>query len=179
MANTVKNTIKGRKVAMLAAEGFDAAQLTAMKTAVQKAGAVPELIGPHLGPLKSADGQEVMVDKSLLTVASVMYDAVYVPGGQASVAALRQAGDAIHFVNEAFKHCKAIAATGEGMDLLLASDVAGRPHDGQQPESELQNVAGIVVARDAKDLKGLAKQFIDAIAQHRFFTRQMKERVPA
>ena len=178
MANTVKPTAKGRKVAILAADGFNAAEVTAMKTALEKAGALPELVAPSLSPIKGADGQETAPDKSLLTVASVMYDAVYVPGGAASVAALRNQGDALHFVDEAFKHCKAIAATGEGVDLLLAADIAGAGN-GQQPESDLQNVAGIIAARNAKGLNGTARQFVEAIAQHRFFTRQTKERVPA
>ncbi len=50
------------------------------------------------------------VPKSFLTTASVFYDAVYVPGGINSVATLEAEPDAIHFLNEAFKHCKAIAA---------------------------------------------------------------------
>jgi catalase len=179
MMNTVKPTAKGRKVAILAADGFNAAELTAMKTALQKAGAVPEVVAPSLSPIQGADGQEAAPDKSLLTVASVMYDAVYLPGGAASVAALRNQGDALHFVNEAVKHCKAIAATGDGVDLLLAADITGRSGNGQQPESDLQNVAGIIAVRNAKGLNGTARQFIEAIAQHRFFTRQMKERVPA
>jgi catalase len=179
MANTPKNSVKGRKVAILAADGVDAAQVTAMQAALKKAGAVPEVIGPHLGPLHGADGTALQPDKSLLTVASVMYDAVYVPGGQQSVAALSASGDAVHFVNEAFKHCKAIAASGEGVDLLLASDVAGPSSNGHTPEAELQGMAGIIIARSAKDTKALPKEFVDAIMQHRFFTRQAKERVPA
>jgi hypothetical protein len=42
------------------------------------------------------------------------------------------------FVNEAFKHCKALAASGEGVDLLLASDIAGPSHNGHGPEAALQ-----------------------------------------
>jgi catalase len=179
MANTPKNSVKGRKVAILAADGVDAAQVTAMQAALRKAGAVPELIGPHLGPLPGANSTALQPDKSLLTVASVMYDAVYVPGGAQSVAALQGSGDALHFVNEAFKHCKAIAASGEGVDLLLASDIAGPSSNGHTPETELQNMAGICVARSAKETKALPKEFVDAIMQHRFFARQAKERVPA
>lgn len=57
--------------------------------------------------------------------ASVMFDAVYVPGGRESIDMLKQQGDGIHFVNEAFKHGKAIAATGEGVELLMGSDITG------------------------------------------------------
>ena len=60
------------------------------------------MIGPWLGTLTGADGGQLAVDRSLLTVASVMYDAVFVPGGQAAVDALWGQGDARHFVAEAY-----------------------------------------------------------------------------
>ncbi|GAB6180922.1 hypothetical protein JCM14036_22410 [Desulfotomaculum defluvii] len=41
-------------------------------------------------------------------------------------------GDAIHFVNEAFKHAKAIGATNEGVDLLTASQIQGVPTAGTE-----------------------------------------------
>jgi catalase len=179
MANTVKNSVKGRKVAILAADGVDAAEVTAMQGALKKAGAVPELIAPHLGALKGADGTALQPDKSLLTVASVLYDAVYVPGGQQSVVTLQGSGDAVHFVNEAFKHCKALAASGDGVDLLLASDIVGPSQNGHTPEAELKDLPGVCIARAAKDVKALPKEFMDAVMQHRFFARQTKDRVPA
>ena len=177
MANTVEPTVKTRKVAILAANGVDGAQLDGMKAALVAAGAVPELVAP-LPKVKTADSKELPADKTLLTVASVLYDAVYVPGGQASVAALTQEGDALHFVNEAFKHCKAIGATGEGVDLLLAAQITPSTN-GKGPEAELAGTEGIVAIREPAQLAAAAQQFIAAIAQHRAFTRSQKQRVPA
>jgi catalase len=48
---------------------------------------------------------------------SVMFDAVLVPGGAASAQALMKDGDAVHFVLEAFKHCKALCLIGESADI--------------------------------------------------------------
>ena len=42
---------------------------------------------PAWGYLKAADGGEFLIDFSLLTASSVLFDAVYVPGGARSVAA--------------------------------------------------------------------------------------------
>jgi catalase len=179
MLNSPHDSAKGRKVAILAADGVDGAQVAAMQAALKKAGAVPELIGPHLGPLKAADGSALQPDKSLLTVASVMYDAVYVPGGAQSVAALQGSGDALHFVNETFKHCKPLAASAEGVDLLLAADLAGPSSNGHTPEAALKDVAGVCIARAAKDQRALPREFVEALTQHRFFTRPAKDRVPA
>ena len=49
---------------------------------------------------------------------SVMFDAVLVPGGAQRAEALSRNGDAVHFVLEAYKHCKAICTVGEGVELL-------------------------------------------------------------
>ena len=159
---------------MLVADGVDAEQLTAMKTALTEAGAVPELVSP-LPKITASDGSELKVDKTLLTAGSVIYDAVFVPGGKESVAALQQDGDAIHFVNEAFKHCKALAATGEGVDLLLASSIAAPGTNGTNPEQRLQKLSGVVAERKPKDLDGVAKRFMQAVAQHRAWDRQSPE----
>ena len=174
MENTDKSTIKARKVAVLAVDGFDAAQILEMKQALEKAGAKAEIISKFKGMIKSADGKEMEVDKTFLTAASLMYDAVYVPGGKASVEMLKKQGDAIHFVNEAFKHCKAIAATGEGVDLLVASDIPGiKPQVGQ-----LQTELGVVTSGDV-GVKDAAEAFVKAIAQHRHWQRVQKSQVPA
>ena len=57
----------------------------------------------------------------MASVSSVLYDAVYMPGGKSSVAAVAAEADAVHFLNEAYKHCKAIAADTEAMDVLAAT----------------------------------------------------------
>jgi len=59
MANTVKDTIKGRRVAILAADGVDGAQVDAVKKALTAAGAKAEVISKFLGSIKSADGKDV------------------------------------------------------------------------------------------------------------------------
>ncbi len=175
MENTVKDTVKSRHIAILAADGFDSSQLMEMKQALKNAGALAQIVSKFKGMIKSADGQEVEVDKTFLTSASVMYDAVYVPGGKQSIQTLSIQGDAIHFINEAFKHCKAIAATGEGVDLLSKSEIKGVA----LAEGQVKSDKGVVTDRDASDINSVAQEFIQAIAQHRNWTREEKEMVPA
>jgi len=172
MVNTIKDTVKTRKVAILATNGVDGQQLAAMKTALTEAGAVPELVSP-VPLVQASDGTELKTDKTLLTTGSVVFDAVYVPGGKESAKSLQQDGDALHFVNEAFKHCKAIGATGEGVDLLLASSIVAPGTNGTNPEQRLKKLNGIVAEREPKDLGTVAKQFIKAVAQDRAWDRQM------
>jgi catalase len=119
------------------------------------------VLGPHLGTLK-ATGGPVAVDHTLVTMPSVVYDAVFIPGGGAGVAILQADGDVVHFVNEAFKHGKAIAAAGEGADLLHTAGID-------------DEAAGIVTGTRA----ALARNFIAAIAQHRAWERSGLMAVPA
>jgi catalase len=176
MANTVKDTIQTRKIAALVADGFDDAALAAVKKALTNAGAQVKVIAPRLGFLKGAGGEEVKIDFSFLTSSSVLFDAVYIPGGEKSVEALKREADAIHFVNEAYKHCKAIAATGAGVDLLDASYVkTGKTNSdkGAAPKDE-----GVIIGSDAQASR-VATGFIKAIAQHRNWSRETEEQVPA
>jgi catalase len=88
-ANTVKDTAKTRKVAILAADGVDSAAVEAMKNALSAAGAVAKVVAPRGGTLSGTRGVKLPVDFSFLTVGSVLFDAVYVPGGAHSVKALK------------------------------------------------------------------------------------------
>jgi catalase len=171
MANTIKDTVKTRKIAILAANGVDAAQLTAMKTALTEAGAISELVSP-LPLVQASDGTQMKADRTLLTCGSVLYDAVYVPGGKASAATLSADADAVHFVDEAFKHCKALAATGEGVDLLLASHIAPPSSNGNSPDQVIQGLGSVLAERNGGNVATLAQQFIQAVAQHRDWSRQ-------
>lgn len=160
MANTRKDTIITRQIALLAADGVDGASLGKMKAALEAEGAKTKVIAPHGGVIKNAKGAEIPVDMSFLTAASVLFDAVFIPGGERSAAALINEPEAIHFINESYKHYKAIAADGQGLDVLKASFV------GSKLKSE-----GVITGD-----KALEKAFIKAIAQHRFWDR---EKVPA
>ena len=74
------------------------------------------------------------------------------------------------FVGEAYKHCKTIGATGEGAALLDAAGIgAGKAQAGQEDAS-----AGVVVGKGG-DINGVAPEFIQAVAQHRHWSRERRE----
>lgn len=177
MANTPKDSIKTRKVAVLVAEGFDAAALAAVKQGLLNAGAQVKLIAPRLGQLKGNNGEEVKIDFSFLTSASVLFDAVYIPGGERSIEALKGVPKALHFINEAFKHCKAIAATGTAVDLLQVTYLADKLKEANRKGAVVVD-EGVVISRDAPPAKVIA-EFIKAIAQHRHWSREQHDHVPA
>jgi len=121
--HTRKDTIMTRMIAVLVAEGYNSSEVDSVKEALMDAGAQIEIISKFRGMLKGSDGKEMEVDKNYEAAESVMYDAVYIPGGDKSINTLKMEGDAIHFINEAFRHCKSIGATGDGIDLLMSSDI--------------------------------------------------------
>src|SRR5262249_21715702 len=103
----------------------------------------------------------------------------YIPGGAQSVEALLKEGDAVHFVNEAYKHCKTIAASGEGAALLHASYVGAELST--EPETDglsSSTDAGLIVSPRA-EARRVADEFIAAIARHRHWERELKGHVPA
>ena len=117
MEHTVKSP-KTRKVAILIAKGFDRPQLDAMTKALCAAGAQVEVISAVLGPVASMDGSTVEAGQTFATASSVLYDAVYIPGGS-HVEALKQTGDAKAFVEEAYGHFKTVGLGGEEASCLL------------------------------------------------------------
>ena len=180
MENTRKDTVKGRRVAILAADGVDTEILSRVKQTLTEAGAYVEIISKNKGILNGTNGQEVLVDKNYVTTGSIMYDAVFVSGGNQSVEKLKMQGEALHFVNEAFKHCKPVAALGEGVDLLVKSSLSGvQLADGQSQDHMLSD-KGVISARNGASLDTFISEFIQAISQHRHWEREaVKDEVPA
>jgi catalase len=173
---TAKDNIKGRKIAILVAEGFSYGQVMQVKSMLEEAGAKVETVSKHQKMLDSVEGDQMEVDMSYSTTQSVLYDAVFIPGGQ-HIETLKMQGDALNFVHEAFKHCKPIGATAEGVDFLRSTEIKGvQLRDDVMKDDVLVDI-GVVTARAAGN--GFADSFMKAIAQHRHWAREMKEQVPA
>jgi catalase len=175
MARTAGTSVATRRVAILAADGVDAASLKLIKTALEERSAAAKIVAPRLGVLEAEDGEALLIDFSLLTASSVLFDAVYVPGGAQSVAALVADRDAVDFVLEAYRHCKPIAATGDGAELLRAIPgiLDGRAGNGRTGAA----ADGVIVARTASP--AVVEEFLEAVAAHRFWTRARKNRLGA
>ncbi len=170
-----KTTIESRRIAILATDGVNAREMKTIQQALEDAGAHVKVVATHGGKIKGDDGQEIPIEMTFVTSASVMFDAVYVPGGAQSIKTLKQQGEAVNFITEAFKHCKAIAATSEGVELLSIADLLGA----NLSSDGVRSSVGVVTSQHASDLKSFSDDFITAIAQHRHWMRSQKEMVPA
>ncbi len=153
-ANTKFDSIATRQIAALVADGFDMAALKKIKTALEDEGAMVKLIAPHGGTVKCDQDKAHDVDAAISTTESVLFDAIYVAGGDKAVDTMKANSKYKKFINEAFKHCKAIAADGAGETLIDQTFVADHKDDA------------------AVFINGSAKDFRDAIAQHRNWERR-------
>ncbi|MCY7368185.1 MAG: DJ-1/PfpI family protein, partial [Chamaesiphon sp.] len=128
-----------------------------------------EVVSLFGGSIVNTEGGKIEVDKTFLTTASVLYDAIYVPGGEQSIEALIAHGDPLSFIHEAFKHFKPMAATGEGVDLMSQADLKGI--DFGNVNGKMSSQLGVIVSRDPADMATFTTTFVDAIKEHRFWTR--------
>ncbi|HET9062708.1 MAG TPA: DJ-1/PfpI family protein, partial [Candidatus Binatia bacterium] len=169
LANTPHDTIRTRRVAVLASNGVRRSELAEVKAALVREGAVVDIVSSRLGTIASEEGPPVTVDKSHLITASVFYDAVFVPGGAASVASLTGEGKAIAFVHEAFRHGKPIAACSEGVDLLVAAALPAIRLAEDADRTAVED-KGVVTAV-GKQLPALIRGMVTAMKAHRHFDR--------
>ncbi|KGE16207.1 catalase [Sphingobacterium deserti] len=148
--------IATRQIAVLVDNGFDMDGFGKMQAALLAEKAIVKLIAPKGGVITCSKGMEHKVDAALPTTESVLFDAVYIPCGKESIDSLAKQGKVFKFINEAVKHCKALAFEGRAKELFEKS-----------------------AAKDFRDDKAILlddepQKFIAAIAQHRNWDREPK-----
>jgi catalase len=177
LENTAKDSIATRKIAVLAMDGYSDQDLASVKAALTAEGARVEVISHFLSPIKSESGKQLVPDKNLVSVSSVLYDAVYIPGGEESVEALNDMGAMVNFIEEAYKHCKPIAASSEGVNLLAELGLVDSEAAGTKSGQIVSDMG--VVTLMAKPNDAFNKAFVDAIKAHRHWDREKDETIPA
>ncbi len=172
LAMPIKPSIATRRVAILAADGVNVGDVEAISRAIKAAGANVAVLSSKLGHLNGAGNGTLMVDHTIVTMPSVVFDAVFVPGGAQSVKTLAASGDAVHFIQEAYKHAKPVCVFGDGALLLDAAGI----HAG---DASAAQKLGVIVGNANAASNGGSSEFIKAIAQGRFFNRTDMNAVPA
>ncbi|WP_323114990.1 catalase HPII [Pseudomonas guariconensis] len=154
--------IKGRKIALLVADGVDGASVDRLVKAFEAKSARILVLGPTSAPVKTAEGKALAVDASMEGMPSVMIDGLWVPAGKAALGALGQSGVAKHYLLEAYKHLKPMGLASEGKALL---DALGLKED-----------AGLLLGDDQQSVDA----FVKALEQHRVWAREgVAEAIPA
>lgn len=168
MKNTVKDTIKSRIIGFIIEDGVNAQDVNTLKSKLEQEGAVVQIIAGSLAAVKADDGTSFEPKHSLTSTASVCFDALYIGSGKQSAENLMNEDNkpgTLLFINEAYKHCKAIYFGKGTDDIYNASNVKQKKHEDPA-----------VIISDQKDSDA---SFIKAVAQHRVWELEKARNNPA
>jgi protease I len=123
----VEKSLKGRRVAVLAADGFEKVELTIPVAALRVAGAQVDIVSLRKGRIRGVNLHEpasrVKVDKTLEEASPGDYDVLFIPGGLLNPDLLRQSAAAREFVRRFDAEQKPIATLCHGPWVLASADL--------------------------------------------------------
>ena len=158
-------SIRTRKVALIVADGVDSSELQPIYDALAGQGAVATYVGHRLGAVQSVSGGAIEVEITMETAPAVLFDALVLPSGKAAIEVLGRSGQAMEFIKLQYRHCKPILALKGAGALLEGAGISPTLPDGSADP-------GLVVLEEQGDGE-VAEAFVQAIARHRHFERQM------
>jgi len=177
--------LEGKKVAILAADGFEQSELLEPRKALREAGAETVIVSLKSGRIQgmkhAEKGEQVDVDLTLDQADADEFDALVLPGGVMNPDALRMNPKAVHFVKDFHAARKPIAAICHGPWLLIEADVVDGRRVTSWPslKTDLRNAGaewtdaevvcdrGLVTSRKPDDLPAFNRKMIEEIAEGR------------
>lgn len=175
--------LSGKKIAILATNGFEESELFEPMKALEKSGAEIHIIAPEKGKIKAWDkndwGKSIKVDVTIDDAKVIDYDALVLPGGVINPDKLRRYPKAVDFVHQFFNKNKLVAAICHGPQLLIEADlVRGRKLTSfSSIKKDLQNAGAnwidkevvvdgnLLTSRSPEDLKVFSDTIIEEIAK--------------
>lgn len=119
--------LDGKRVAILATDGFEQVELLEPREALEQAGARTQVVAPHSGQIKGWNvtdwGEEVPVDLTLEDAKADQFDALLLPGGVMNPDKLRVNPQAVQLVKTFVQQGKPVAAICHGPWLLVEAGV--------------------------------------------------------
>jgi len=177
------NSIQGKRIAILATDGFEQAELLEPKRNLESAGAITTVIAPKAGQIKGwAEqnwGQSVNVDQTLDEADPNNFDALLLPGGVMNPDKLRMDERAVNFAKAFNDSGKPIGAICHGPWLLVEADVVEGREITSWPslKTDIENAGGdwvdrevvadngIVTSRKPADIPAFSQKLIEEIAE--------------
>lgn len=146
--------LHGKRIALLATDGFEQVELTEPRKALDKAGATTEVIAPKNGEIRGWDtkewGDKVKVDRTLDHAKPQDYDALLLPGGVINPDHLRMEPKAVQFVKDFVATGRPVAAICHGPWMLVEAGVVKGKTLTSWPSirTDLKNAGANVVDRE-------------------------------
>jgi protease I len=181
--STQPKKITGKKVAILATDGFEQVELTDPKASLEQAGATVDVISIKSGKIKGWDmtdwGKSVKVDHLVNEVKPSDYDALVLPGGQINPDNLRMDQSAVGFIKQFVESGKPVAAICHGPWGLVEADVVKGRTLTSWPSihTDLKNAGAnwvnrevvqdgnLITSRQPEDIPAFNNKLIETIAQ--------------
>ena len=158
-------SIAARLVAIVVADGVALQPIEKLRATLLAAGAMPRFVSRRIGPFTTEDGGTMVADASFENMPGFLFDAAVFPEGEESVATLLEDGQAIEFLKDQYRHNKPMLVMGNSMRLL---EKAGILDPGAARGTA---IAGLMRA-EADQAGAIARDFVQAIAHHRFPERE-------
>ncbi len=179
----MSGNLQGMKVAFLATDGFEQAELTDPKKILEEAGAKADVVSIKSGEIKGWDqtdwGKTVKVDKTLEQAKASEYDILVLPGGQINPDKLRVDEKAVAFVKEFAQSGKLVAAICHGSWTLIEAGVVKGKKMTSWPsvKTDLRNAGAnwvdlevvvdgnMITSRKPEDIPAFSKKIIEVASQ--------------
>ena len=186
-------SLTGKKVAILATDGFEQSELMQPLQALKNEGAEVEVVSPHGGEIQGMKhrekGDKVKVDRELAQARAESYDAMVLPGGVANPDELRTKPAAVAFVRHFFDAQKPIAVICHGPWTLVEAGVVKGLEMTSWPslKTDLENAgahwvdkevvvdSGVVSSRKPDDLPAFCRKMVEEFREGRHTRRQAAE----
>ncbi len=184
--------LKGKKVAILAADMFERVEFEQPRKALEDAGAETEVVSIHSGEIQGFDhfdpANTIKVDKTVEEVSPDDYDALLIPGGVGNPDQLRGDENAVNFVRDFAQAKKPMAVICHGPWMLVESGVVRgrrvtswptlqtdiRNAGGEWVDKEVVVDEGIVTSRKPDDIPAFNKKMIEEFCEGVHTQRTMK-----
>ncbi len=175
--------LEGKKVAILATDGFEQSELFSPKEALEKEGAQVDIISDKMGTIKSWHdgdwGKAISVSRTVDEVKSDDYNALVVPGGVINPDKMRTNSNALQFVKGFFDKNKPVGAICHGPQVLINAEVVkGRKMTSYKSiEHDMKNAGadwvdqevvvdnGLVTSRNPNDLPAFNRKLVEEVGE--------------